>query len=153
MSHQYQIKLDESRPSANASAGPSNGKRAITSRACDACRTRKLKCSGRPDIIDVNDAGVAVVPCEVSPMLHYSNSGLIGSTARNGSWNAVICINENGGEGGIWSLRSWQSSNELGRMGTGATRLRGVKRVLLGLTGMGMMPTRVRRIRYVHARF
>jgi hypothetical protein len=50
-------------------AGPStitsSGKRPITARACDACRTRKLKCSGRPDTVDVNDAGVAIVPCEV----------------------------------------------------------------------------------------
>lgn len=55
----------------NAKAGPSaatqsgSGKRAITSRACDACRTRKLKCSGRPDVVDINDAGVALVPCQV----------------------------------------------------------------------------------------
>jgi len=50
-------------------AGPSSstnhGKRPLAARACDACRTRKLKCSGRPDTVDVNDAGVAVVPCEV----------------------------------------------------------------------------------------
>jgi hypothetical protein len=55
-------------------AGPSktpanHGKRPVTARACDACRTRKLKCSGRPDTVDVNDAGVAVIPCEVRSWL------------------------------------------------------------------------------------
>ena len=62
-------------------AGPStdstakmNGKRPITLRACDACRTRKLKCSGRPDIVDVDEAGVAVLPCEVGLVLIVSRT-------------------------------------------------------------------------------
>lgn len=33
--------------------------------SCDACRTRKLKCSGRPEVIELTEEAVAVIPCEV----------------------------------------------------------------------------------------
>jgi hypothetical protein len=65
MSKPNMMELGEAGPSSSSSSN--HGKRAITARACDACRTRKLKCSGRPDTVDVNDAGVAIVPCEVCP--------------------------------------------------------------------------------------
>ena len=34
--------------------------------SCDACRTRKLKCSGRPVVIETEAEGTAKLPCVVS---------------------------------------------------------------------------------------
>jgi len=83
-------------------------------------------------VIDVNDAGVALIPCEVSSFpATLQEVELMGSTARNGSWNAVICTSGNEGEGGTWWLRNWQNSNELEKMDTGATLLQAAKKVLL----------------------
>lgn len=108
MSQPVMIRSNEAGPSTNSD----NGKRAITARACDACRTRKLKCSGRPDTIAVNDAGVAIIPCEVG---HSSTiwAALIGSIAGNGNWNAATCTSGNDGAGGIWWWRNWQNSRRL----------------------------------------
>jgi hypothetical protein len=103
MSKPNAMEVGEAGPSSNSSSN--HGKRAITARACDACRTRKLKCSGRPDTVDVNDAGVAIVPCEVC-ILRKLWSELIGSIAENGNWSAAICISGNEGEGGIWLWRN-----------------------------------------------
>jgi hypothetical protein len=73
-----------SRPSAQTS-----GKRPITLRACDACRTRKLKCSGRPDMVDVDEAGVAVLPCEVSCQIDLRRHRLTEKHCRE--WKLECC--------------------------------------------------------------
>ncbi|KAK8865914.1 hypothetical protein IAR55_001062 [Kwoniella newhampshirensis] len=59
----------------NASAGPSreiqegvaNTVELLNKRqppSCDACRTRKLKCSGRPAVIELGPEATATIPCE-----------------------------------------------------------------------------------------
>jgi hypothetical protein len=132
MSKPNTMELGEADPSSSSSLN--HGKRAITARACDACRTRKLKCSGRPDTVDVSDAGVAIVPCEVT-ISQMSHSKLTGSIAENGNWSVATCIRGNEGEGGIWWWRNWRNNSEQGGivMGTEGIALQEVREVhLLG---------------------
>ncbi|GFZ43480.1 LOW QUALITY PROTEIN: hypothetical protein JCM24511_01200 [Saitozyma sp. JCM 24511] len=49
--------------SARSASRPVHGSAGKQPPSCDACRTRKLKCSGRPEVIEL-DQGIAKIPCE-----------------------------------------------------------------------------------------
>ncbi|RSH92934.1 hypothetical protein EHS25_008380 [Saitozyma podzolica] len=49
--------------STRSTSRPVHGSAGKQPPSCDACRTRKLKCSGRPEVIEL-DQGIAKIPCE-----------------------------------------------------------------------------------------
>lgn len=88
--------------------------------SCDNCRTRKLRCSGRPELIELGAEATATIPCDVS-----LSKGIFGRTvdpqlsslpsssiAENGVWTAHTGIIANEGDDEIewWSV--WLTSKE-----------------------------------------
>lgn len=75
--------------------------------SCDACRTRKLGCSGRPSSIEITTEGLAASPCNVSHpasfwdvfcLINGMTLPYINSTVANGIWNVRTHTSANAGD-------------------------------------------------------
>ena len=83
--------------------------------SCDACRTRKLKCSGRPDRIELDADATAIVPCDVGVYPSMCSGVLTRSTAANGLSTARTSTSANGGGAKTWWLSAWRRSRSSAR--------------------------------------
>ncbi len=108
--------------------------------SCDACRTRKLKCSGRPPIVELGSEVTAISPCEGS-LASSSWLKLMkeDSIVPSGDLNARIVINGREGDGGIKWLRDWQRNRKPGRGGK-RSEVRTRRKVFMKEGGSSMGP-------------
>lgn len=122
--------------SARSASRPVHGSAGKQPPSCDACRTRKLKCSGRPEVIEL-DQGIAKIPCEVSMSRRWT-AAILGairapeelqleyivhgatiadrrcSTAGNGVSSAPTSTSESGEVGRTASSSAWSRSRKRG---------------------------------------